>query len=116
VSWLKRDARPHPEERGCTSAPAKSKEHARVSKDEDGHGAVLSCFKTHRIAAESCKRLCSRCDAPQHEGQHILAKRNHAGRTTNLRLQEIIAGCDPLFPACYLQGTAQLQRVWHVRA
>jgi len=37
-------------------------------------------------------------------------------RSTNLRLQEIIAGCDPLFPACYLQGTTQLQRVGHVRA
>src|SRR5262249_12581566 len=27
-----------------------------------------SCFETHRSTADSCKRLCSRCDAPQHEG------------------------------------------------
>jgi hypothetical protein len=31
--------------------------------------------------------------------------------TTNLRLWETIAGSSCLFPACYLQGTAQLQRV-----
>src|SRR5262249_2295223 len=30
---------------------------------------------------------------------------------TNLRLQEPIAASGSLFPACYLQGTAQLQRV-----
>jgi hypothetical protein len=59
--------RPHPEERACANASAKSNERARVSKDEDGHG-MPSCFETHRSAADSCKRLCSRCDAPQHEG------------------------------------------------
>jgi hypothetical protein len=32
-------------------------------------------------------------------------------RSTNLRLQEAIAASVSLFPACYLQGTAQLQRV-----
>jgi hypothetical protein len=37
-------------------------------------------------------------------------------RSTNLRLYEIGPGAIPLFPACYLQGTAQLQRVGHVRA
>jgi hypothetical protein len=36
VSWLKRDARPHPEERACASASSNSNARARVSKDEDG--------------------------------------------------------------------------------
>src|SRR5262249_32486906 len=34
-----------------------------------------------------------------------------AARRTNLRLWETIAGSVPLFPACSLQGTPQLQRV-----
>src|SRR5262249_43537543 len=48
------------------------------------------------------------CDAPQHEGASQAAAR---GRSTNLRLWEMIAGSVSLFPACYLQGTPQLQRV-----
>ena len=32
-------------------------------------------------------------------------------RSTNLRLWEIIAGSASLFPACYLQGALQPQRV-----
>src|SRR5262245_56583569 len=41
---------PHPEERACASASAKSNERARVSKDEDGHGAGLHASR--RIAAQ----------------------------------------------------------------
>jgi hypothetical protein len=37
-------------------------------------------------------------------------------RTTNLRLWETIVGSPCLFPACYLQGTPQLQRVASNRA
>jgi hypothetical protein len=44
----------------------------------------------------------SRCAPP---GLHRI------GRDTNLRLQESVAGSAPLFRACSLQGTVQLQRV-----
>jgi hypothetical protein len=43
--------------------------------------------------------------------RRILAKRSQRGGKTNLRLQETIAGRAPLFPDCYLQWMAQLQRV-----
>jgi hypothetical protein len=59
------------------------------------NGSATSRNFGHRRAADSCKRLCSRCDAPQHEG----APRGK----TNLRLQEMAAGSVPLFPDCYLQ-------------
>jgi len=40
-----------------------------------------------------------------------LKPRRGAGGRTNLRLWETIAGSPCLFPACYLQGPLQLQRV-----
>src|SRR5262249_32702670 len=57
VSFAIRDARPHPEERACASASAKSNSRVRVSKDEDGQGAVPSCFETHRSGSGLWKRL-----------------------------------------------------------
>src|SRR6266487_40119 len=51
---------PHPEERACRGGPATSIARARVSKDEDGHGAGSSCFETHRSALGLWKRLRSR--------------------------------------------------------
>jgi hypothetical protein len=39
------------------------------------------------------------------------ATRSGVGRSTNLRLWETIVGSVSLFPACYLQGMLQLQRV-----
>jgi hypothetical protein len=66
------------------------------------------CVRPHasrRIAARSAVGAAAfafRCDAPQHEGE---------GRSTNLRLWETIAGSVRLFPDCYLQWMAQLQRV-----
>src|SRR5262249_46285195 len=67
-------------------------------------------------APEAVARLCShlRCDAPQHEGEHRrwrFGQMKPYGGRTNLRLWETIAGADPLLPDCYLQWTAQLQRV-----
>ena len=85
VRWLKRETRPHPEERACASASAKSKGRARVSKDGDGHGVGPSCFETPR-----CAWLLS-----------MRARQAHA--RANLRLWGTIAGCAPLFPDCYLQ-------------
>src|SRR5262249_205693 len=60
VSCEVRDPRPHPEERACASAPAKSNARARVSKDEDSHGMA---FETHRSALGLWKRLRSRLAA-----------------------------------------------------
>src|SRR5215472_10467477 len=54
--------RPHPEERACASASAKSNARARISKDEDGHG-MPSCFEMHRSALGLWKRLRSRLAA-----------------------------------------------------
>src|SRR5215475_6071048 len=92
---------------------------ARVSKDE-GRASVPSCFETHRSATMlGRRRPRSRCDAPQHEGRGRtahLAKRSQWGACllapceTDLRLQEAIAGADPLFPACCLQRMVQLER------
>ena len=53
VRWLKRETRPHPEERACASASAESNARARVSKDEDVRLGSPSCFETHRSAAEA---------------------------------------------------------------
>src|SRR5215831_4511430 len=59
-------------------------------------------------SAEACV-LALRCDAPQHEGAVRVAGSLEA---PNLRLWETVAGLLSLFPACYLQGTLQPQRVW----
>ena len=90
------NARPHPEERACSNGSAKSNERARVSKDEDGHGASPPCFETHRSALGLWKRLrSSGCDAPQHEGRvrrASLAERSQAS-------EEPTCGCTKSPPA-----------------
>src|SRR5262249_48078915 len=108
-----RDARPHPEERACRRRSANSNLRTRVSKDEDEQVHSPSCFETHRSATMLGRRRArSRSDAPQHEGRGRTA---HFGEAkplgsmpadpceADLRLQEAIAGPDPLFPDCYLQ-------------
>src|SRR5215831_10991204 len=52
VRWAETRCCPHPEERACASASARSNAPARVSKDEDGRLGLPSCFETHRSAAE----------------------------------------------------------------
>jgi len=97
VSFAARDARPRPEERVCRKSSADSNARARVSKDEDerlGFALMLRDASQRALAVEA-PALASRCDAPQHEGE---------GRSTNLRLCEMMAGVASLFPACYLQG------------
>ena len=94
--------RPHPEERGCVSAPANSNERARVSKDEDGPRG--SPHASRRIAARlgwggACARvraamlLSMRGDG----AQHILAERSHLAGDTNLRLWKSGAGWNHCF-------------------
>src|SRR5262249_20923651 len=75
--------------------------------------ALASCFETHRSAFELWKHLrLSCCDAPQHEATVRGAFwPNEATWKNNPWLQETIAGSAPLFPDCYLQWMAQLQRV-----
>ena len=60
VSFAARDARPHPEERGCRKGPANSHARTRVSKDEDVRLGLPSCFETHRSGFGLWKRLRSR--------------------------------------------------------
>src|SRR5215470_622081 len=74
---------------------------------------------SQRTCAVEAPALASGCDAPQHEGEHRgrrFGQTKPPGRRTNLRLQETIAGRAPLFPDCYLQWIAQLQRVEPQRA
>src|SRR5262245_899486 len=82
--------RPHPEERARCDGSANLSGCARVSKDEDGSAMAL-------MLRDAALRA-----APQHEGE---------GGSTNLWLYEMRAGAIPLFPDCYLQWMAQLQRV-----
>ena len=100
--------------------------HARVSKDEDEPVPSPSCFETHRSAL-ACGRTYARarCAAPQHEGSGGRAfwrdKANTrmgawSERRTNLRVQKKGADEGSLFPACSLQGTSQLERVYGNRA
>src|SRR5262249_56102030 len=65
VRWVETRCCPHPEERACASASAKSNARARISKDEDDHGMA----QTHRSARRQRKHLRSRRAAPQHEGR-----------------------------------------------
>ena len=75
VSWLKRDARPHSEERACASAFAKSNARARVSKDEDGRGMDRSALGPWKPLRSSCRDAHSAGRAA-HFGK---AKRSRAG-------------------------------------
>jgi hypothetical protein len=90
-----RAARPHPEERACASASAKSNVRTRVSKDEDVRLGVPSCFETHRSAFGRWKHLRSPGAAM------LLSMRARGG--TNLRLCEMTAGAISLLWDCYLQ-------------
>jgi hypothetical protein len=97
---------PHPEERACASAPAKSSDRARVSKDEDSTTSP-SCFETHRSTRRLWKRLRLRGAAMllsmratvrggfwrnepnEHFGQTKPSREHARERRTNLRLCEI---------------------------
>src|SRR5262249_3831173 len=57
VSFVVRDARPHPEERACRRRSANAKPRARVSKDGDERLGLPSCFETHRSALRLWKHL-----------------------------------------------------------
>src|SRR5215831_12422256 len=103
VRWVETRCCPHPEERACASASAKSNARARVSKDEDGHGMALML----RDASQRPESVEASVPA---RAAMLLSMRARA-RSTNLRLQETIAGSVSLFPACSLQGTPQLKRV-----
>src|SRR5215831_16962878 len=80
--------RPHPEERACAGASAESKERARISKDEDGHGMGLMLRDaSQRTWAVEAPTLASGCDAPRHEGEHGQSRlRSH-------RAEEPTCGC-----------------------
>src|SRR5262245_62275631 len=84
---------PHPEERACASASAKSNARARVSKDEDGQDAGPSCFETHRSAAESAQAsvFAGAAMLLSMRTECILAKRRYVGETT--------CGCGSRSPA-----------------
>jgi hypothetical protein len=75
---VRRDARPHPEERGCRKGSANADVRTRVSKDEDGHAALMLRDASQRIWAAEAFAPASRCDAPQHEGARGAA---HFGET-----------------------------------
>src|SRR5262249_10781222 len=88
---------------------AKSNARARVSKDEDGHGMALmlrdASQRSEAVGAfvlPFALRCSSACGRPRPSA-------GPAGRP-NLWLWEPIAVSPCLFPACYLQGTPQLQR------
>src|SRR5215470_16499714 len=68
--------------------------------------AAPSCFETHRGALGLWKYLRSRAAAM------LLSMR----ASTNPRLYGMTVASVSLFPACYLQGTLQLQRVWRFSA
>src|SRR5262249_8213531 len=72
---------PHPEERACASASAKSNERARVSKDEDGHGA--GPHASRRIAAQPTRAsVCARAAMLlSMRARRILAKRSQWRRS-----------------------------------
>ena len=119
------DARPHPEERAYRRSSPNSKARTRLSKDEDVQLSSPSCFETHRSARSLWKHLRWRRAAMllSMRARPVLGERSQQpfGQTTprgrtNLRLWEAITGAIPLFPDCYLQWMAQLQRVGHVSA
>src|SRR5262249_9464270 len=113
VRWVETRCCPHPEERACASASAKSNARARISKDEDDHGMALMLRDiAARVGSGS---ICARVALllSMRAGAAHFKKSQAALRTrgTNLRLWETIAGCNPLFADCYLQRNPQLQRV-----
>ena len=80
VSRARRDARPHPEERGCRKSSANSNARTRISKDEDERLPSPSCFETHRSPLRLREHLRSRRAAMHlsmraREARRILAKR-----------------------------------------
>src|SRR5215467_2759574 len=101
---------------------------ARVRASRRMTTAAPSCFETHRSARRLRRHLHSR-RAPmllstRAGARRILAKRTQVSfgqtkrsgrmrvrseRSTNLRMYGMTVGSVSLFPACYLQGTLQLQ-------
>src|SRR5262249_35931614 len=60
VRWVETRCCPHPEERACASASAKSNARARVSKDEDGHDmALMLRDASQRASAAEASALAS---------------------------------------------------------
>jgi hypothetical protein len=109
------DEPPHPEERGCSRAPAKLER--ACARLEGWGGDTPSCFET------------AAAPPPQHEGITILSMRNERaarcardarGRDALRRRVKNqpsrVVDSAPLFPACYLQGKLQLERVSRRRA
>jgi hypothetical protein len=56
VSWTEMRCCPHPEERACASASAKSNARARVSKDEDAGARRILAERTQRVLLRSSPR------------------------------------------------------------
>ena len=133
--------RPHPEERACSVLlQSRTSMRASRRMRTATECALMLQDASQRSRVVEASVLASRCDAPQHEGgaRCLLAERSAAFRdhrrrlwvpalpslsrgsagtttgsvlSTNLRLRETMAGSVSLFPACYLQGMLQLQRV-----
>jgi hypothetical protein len=76
----------------------------RVAKDEDDRWAPPSCFETHRSAL-------SLGSMDGHRAAMLLSM----GRRDNLWMKKMMAQEGSLFPACSLQGAAQLRREWRIR-
>ena len=116
------------------SGPVKSNERARVSKDEDGTRSRVYPRSAELSAQVGCSRLgCARALMQTHRsatGLRKLACSPRAAMLLSMRAtvrgafwpneatwknQPAAVGNDRwfvlLFPACYLQGAAQLQRV-----
>jgi len=93
---------PHPEERACGSAAANQVVRARVSKDGAAIPLMLRDASQRSRAVDAFELAWAAM---------LLSMRASVVCRTNLRLWETIAGSVPLFPACYLQWIAQLQRV-----
>ena len=89
------------------SPSAKSNEHARVSKDEDGHGVRPHVLRdaSQRSRVVEASVLASRCDAPQHEGgaRCLLAERSAAIRLSPRKREPMITagGYGSRLSACF---------------
>src|SRR3984893_6713204 len=75
-------------------------------------GAISAVTRVHRASKTGVNALeVLRCARDTRVPRPSLRARPLGELRTNLRLWETIAGSTSLFPACYLQGMAQLQRV-----
>ena len=129
-----RDARPHPEERACEMVPP-TRTRVRASRRMRTAAVWPSCFETQRSALRPWKHLCSLCAAlllsmRAGEGGAFwrngpnarFGERTHAEAARLIRAKDQPVGVkrwptrSPCFPACSLQGAAQLERVYGNRA